>query len=114
MEIKAVGFFEENKFAFKKMLERGLDYGLTETQIHAGMVAVYKRVQGGEKIKQIQLAREAFAEARKVNEEEFAERIKRYVDIDLRFREVEDRLERLDAASLGFRLRRWWLGRSNF
>lgn len=114
MEIKAIEFFEENKFPFKKMLERGLDYGLTETQVHAGMVAVYERVQAGEVIKRISLAREAFVEAREIDEAEFVERIKQYAQIDLRFRELEERLERVESRSLGFRFKRWMLGRSDF
>ena len=114
MDIGAIEFFEENKYAYKLMLERGLEYGLTSMLVQAGMERVHERVKGGEEIKRIMLAREAFAEARKIDEAEFVERMKTLARTDVRFRELEARLARIEDASIGFKRRRRWFGRRDF
>lgn len=68
---EAIQFFADNNLSPSEIIKRGFKQGLNEGQTRMGMVRVYERVQGGENIKQIRLAWQAWEEAKKVQGDEF-------------------------------------------
>lgn len=69
----AITLFQENKHQANEVIKRGRKQGLKEAQTREGMVRVWERVQAGETIKPIQMAWEAWAEAKNAQGQEFLE-----------------------------------------
>lgn len=67
----AIQFFADNNFATSEIIKRGFKQRLTEGQIRAGMVRIWLRVKGGEKIKPMRLVWRAWEEARKIQSDDF-------------------------------------------
>lgn len=68
---EAIRLFVDNKHSIPEIIKRGWKQGLSEAQTRAGMVRVLERVQAGETIKPIRLVWQAWAEAKKVQSEDF-------------------------------------------
>ena len=67
----ALQFFLENNLHPAEVIKRGFKQGLNEGQTRMGMIRVYERVKGGEKIKPLRLAWQAWEEAKRVQGDEF-------------------------------------------
>lgn len=90
-----IQFYNDKNILISEVMRRGGKQMLTEPQIIEGLQAVYDRVQGGEKIKDISLIWQAWEEARRSQGKEYLEwclsRDEYMIKIDLLERSIVNR-----------------------
>ena len=71
MKPRVIKYYEANRYQLHKIFEAGRKRGLRKDEVYLGMEHIYNRARRGEKFRRIDLARRAFAAARKMRSNKY-------------------------------------------